>query len=164
METSNVFVAYLLMTIVYQYPALPTKPETDFENQIFALNRKQNSLNVETKLDDDKQKIVHSTYHGEKKVEMESDEDDTSIESLKKHFLNLLGLQHEPVGTVSPARIPAFMRAVYTLYDSESINDVLYHHANPKGTTEEEDRTIRALMPQKGKLSLGINRDLVLNC
>ena len=147
MVPSNVFVAYLLTVLVWQCNALPTKTQTDVQ---FELDRMRNMLDIMTKLDNklqDKQNIMNN---GANEIEMKSDEDDSNIEDLKKHWLSLLGLQHEPAGTVSPVGVPAFMKAVYALYDSDSATDALYHHA---GIAEEEDRTIRALMPQRGRIS-----------
>ena len=75
---------------------------------------------------------------------------DLDLEALKQHWLRLLGLGQEPGFTGGPQQVPAFMRAVYALYDSQAARDLLYQYL-AQDTIAEQERTVRAILPQHGE-------------
>ena len=75
---------------------------------------------------------------------------DLDLEALKQHWLQLLGLGQEPPSSGGPQKVPAFMRAVYALYESQAARDHLYHYLS-KDNIADQERTVRALLPQHGK-------------
>ena len=144
MMTYRSLVVWFLLAAVQQCFTWPAQI-----NNNLAKNQNLDRSTVKNKIDMkerymDKETSQESTEKGTEKWQ----DGEGEMEELKKHWLNLLGLQQEPAGRASPVRVPAFMKAVYSVYDSDGT--VQMQQTQPSRISEDEDRTIRALLPQRG--------------
>ena len=147
MMTYRSFVVWFLLSAVHQCFTWPAQINNNFaKSQNFDRSAVENKIDIKDRYKDNffKKETRHeSTAKGTEKWQDGEDE----MEELKKHWLNLLGLQQEPVDRTSPVRVPPFMKAVYSVYGSDGTE---MQQTRPSRTSEDEDRTIRALLPQRG--------------
>ena len=126
------------------------------KSQHFDLSTVENAIDTKEELSEGN----HDKFSNTKETKQESTESRTEkwqgmedeMEDFKKHWLNLLGLQQEPAGRTNP--VPAFMKAVYSVYDSDA---PVIQQSQPSRISEDEDRTIRALLPQQGTYFISLN-------
>ena len=145
MVTYKLLVAFFLLFAVDQCLPWPVQFNNDAKIQHFDINDIDNAIEVKEKLNRYQQNV--KTFENTERNGLE-EMHESEMEDLKKHWLSLLGIRQEPETRNSRVRVPLFMKAVYSVYDAES-NTVQFTQP-PGGMPEDEDRTIRALLPQKG--------------
>ena len=149
MMTYSLLVVCFLLSAGHQCFTWPVEINSNLaKSQNFESSTVENAIDIKEELGErynDKFFNMKESRHGsteDRTAKWQGREDE--MEDLKKHWLNLLGLQQEPAGGTSP--VPAFMKAVYSVYDSDTTTVI----QQSQRISDDEDRTIRALLPQRG--------------
>ena len=152
MMTYSLLVVCFFLSAVHQCFTWPVKINSNLaKSQNFDLSTVENVIDIKEKVGEryNTKETRHGSTEG-RTGEWQGSEDE--MEDLKKHWLNLLGLEQEPAGRTNP--VPAFMKAVYSVYDADT---TVMQQSQPSRISEDEDRTIRALLPQRGMYFISLN-------